>query len=125
MKFAGVNIKEALNMKKVLCAVMLVIVALSGVAFAHGHEERYVREEAARRNMKLISRAEAEKIAAERINERGVRFKDADLDDEDNYYRGRDDFRPVWSLEAVANGQEYDIDVDAVTGEILKFKLDD
>ena len=26
---------------------------------------------------------------------------------------------------AVAGGQEYDIDVDAVTGEILKFKLDD
>ena len=112
-------------MKKLLCAVMVIVLAVSGAAFAHGHEERYVREEAARRNMKLISRAEAEKIATERINERGVRFKDADLDDEDDYYRGRDDFRPVWSLEVVANGQEYDIDVDAVTGEILKFELDD
>ena len=112
-------------MKKVLCAVMLVILALSGVAFADGREERYVRKEAARRNMMLISRSEAERIAASRINQRGVRFKDADLDDEDDYYYGNTDFRPVWSLEAVANGQEYDIDVDAVTGEILKFKLDD
>ena len=113
-------------MKRILCAVMLVIFALSGIAFAHdGHEERYVREEAARRNMKLISRAEAERIAEERINERGVRFKDADLEDEDDYYHCKTDFRPVWSLEAVANGQEYDIDVDSVTGEILKFKLDD
>ena len=124
MKFAGINIKEECNIKKVLCAVMLVILALSGVAFADGREERYVREEAARRNMMLISRSEAERIAASRINQRGVRFKDADLDDEDDYYYGNTDFRPVWSLEAVANGQEYDIDVDAVTGEILKFKLD-
>ena len=112
-------------MKKLLCA-LLVVAALAGLAFAHdGHEERYVREEAARRNMKLITVEEAQRIAAERINERGVRFKDADLEDEDDYHRSRDDFRPVWSLEAVSNGQEYDIDIDAVTGEILKFKLDD
>ena len=112
-------------MKKFLCAVMLVIFALSGAAFSQSYnEEAYVREEAARRNMKLITVEEAERIAEARINERGVRFKDADLEDEDDYYMGKTDFRPVWSLEAVANGQEYDIDVDAVTGEILKFKLD-
>ncbi|MBQ7169266.1 MAG: PepSY domain-containing protein [Synergistaceae bacterium] len=113
-------------MKKLLCAVMAVLVALSGISFAHdGREEQYVRGEAARRNMKLISRSEAERIAAERIHESGIRFKDADLEDDDDYYRSRDDFRPVWSIEAVAGGQEYDIDIDAVTGEILKFKLDD
>ena len=123
-KFAGMNIKGAYNMKKLLCAVMVMVLALSGVSFADGHEERYVREEAARRNMRLISRAEAERIAADRIGGGRVRFKDADLEDEDDYYFGNADFRPVWNLEAVANGQEYDIDVDAVTGEVLKFKLD-
>ena len=111
-------------MRKLLCS-LLVILALSGLAFAHEHEERFVREEASRRNITLITLEEAKRIASERIHERGVRFKDADLEDEDDYYRGRDDFRPVWSLEAVAGGQEYDIDVDAVTGEILKFKIDD
>ncbi|MBR0256792.1 MAG: PepSY domain-containing protein [Synergistaceae bacterium] len=113
-------------MKKILCAVLAMLLAFAGVAFAHdGHEERYVREEATRRNIKLIPLEEAQKIAAEKINERGVRFKDADLEDEDDYYFGKVDFRPVWSLEAVSNGQEYDIDIDAATGEILKFKLDD
>lgn len=113
-------------MKKILCAVLVVVMAFAGIAYAHdGHEEKYVREEAARRDMKLISRAEAERIAAEKINESGVRFKDADLEDEDDYHHSRTDFRPIWSLEAVSNGQEYDIDIDAQTGEILKFKLDD
>ena len=111
-------------MRKLLCA-WLVVLALSGIAVGHEHEERFVREEASRRNMTLITLEDAERIVAERIHERGVRFKDADLEDEDDYYRSRDDFRPVWSLEAVAGDQEYDIDVDAVTGEILKFKLDD
>ena len=112
-------------MKKLLCA-LLVVAALAGLASAHdGHDERYVRDEAARRNMKLITVEEAQRIAAERIHESGVRFKDADLEDEDDYHRSRDDFRPMWSLEAVSNGQEYDIDIDAVTGEVLRFKLDD
>ncbi len=113
-------------MKKILCAVMIVIVALSGIAFGHdGHEERYVREEAARRNMKLITLKEVQRIAIERVGKPGVTFKEIELEDEDDYYTTRQDFRPVWSLEAVANGQKYDIDIDAVTGDILKFKLDD
>ena len=117
-------------MKKILCVVVAVIMALSGVAFAHSvnhhdREEQYAREEAARRNMKLITLEEAQRIAADNIHERDVRFKDADLEDEDDYHRKLGDFRPVWSLEAVSGGQEYDIDIDAVTGEILKFKLDE
>ncbi len=113
-------------MKKILCAVLVVVMAFAGAAFAHGgHEEKFIREEAARRDMRLISLEDAQRIAAEKINESGVRFKDADLEDEDDYHHSRTDFRPIWSLEAVANGQEYDIDIDAQTGEILKFKLDD
>ena len=116
-------------MKK-LCAVLaaVMLLAMCGSAFALRHmdrEEKYVRDEAARRNIKLISLEEAQRIAAEKINESGIRFKDADLEDEDDYHHSRTDFRPIWSLEAVANGQEYDIDIDAQTGEILKFKLDD
>ena len=112
-------------MKKLLCAIMAVLVALSGVAFADGREERYVREEASRRGMTLITEEEAVRIARERIGDFSARVKDADLEDEDDYYRSRDDFRPVWSLELRAGRDEYDVDVDAVTGEILKFKLDD
>lgn len=111
-------------MKKALCFILIVIIAaLSGTAFA-GSEERYVREEAARRNMKLISQEEAVRIARERIGSQNVRVKDADLEDEDDYWNGSD-FRPVWSLELRARRDEYDVDVDAVTGQILKFKIDD
>ena len=111
-------------MRKLLC-VLLVVAVMAGVAFADGREERYVREEASRRGMTLITEEEAVRIARERIGDASARVKDADLEDEDDYYRSRDDFRPVWSLELRAGRDEYDVDVDAVTGEILKFKLDD
>lgn len=112
-------------MKKVLCAVILVIVALSGAAFSQGYnEETYVREEAAKRNMKLITLKEVQRIAIERVGKPGVTFKEIELEDEDDYYTAKGDFKPVWTLEAVAGGQEYEIDIDAVTGEVLKFKLD-
>ena len=114
-------------MKKFLCFVMLAVMTVSfaGIALAGHHDERFVRDEAARRNMTLIPLEEAQRIAREKIGNDNVRFKDADLEDEDDYYRKPADFRPVWSLEAVSGANEYDIDIDAVTGEVLKFKLDD
>ncbi len=112
-------------MKKLLCAVMVIVLAVSGAAFAHGHEERYVREEAARRNMKLITQEEATKIATAQLSAKDVRFKKVELEDEDDYYTQKGDFKPVWTFEAIADGQEYDIDVDAVTGKVLKCQLDD
>ena len=36
-----------------------------------------------------------------------------------------DGFRPVWELEFRAGRDEYDVHVDAVTGQVLKFELDD
>ena len=110
-------------MKKILC--VLLVVAVAGVSFADGRDERYVREEASRRGITLITEEEAVRIARDRLGDNSARVKDADLEDEDDYYRGRDDFRPVWSLELRTGRDEYDIDVDAVTGEILKFKIDD
>ncbi len=114
-------------MKKLLCVflVVLMTVSLAGISLADRREEHYVREEAARRNMRLISSEEAERIAIRKIGGSHVRIKDIDLEDEDDYYRSPSDFRPVWSIEAVSGRDEYDIDVDAVTGEVLKFKLDD
>lgn len=111
-------------MKKILCA-LLVVVTLSGAAFSQGYEEEtYVREEAAKRNMKLITVKEVQRIAIERVGKPGVTFREIELEDEDDYYTAKGDFKPVWTLEAVAGSQQYDIDIDAVTGEVLKFKLD-
>lgn len=111
-------------MKKILCA-LLVVVTLSGAAFSQGYEEEtYVREEAVKRNMKLITVKEVQRIAIERVGKPGVTFKEIELEDEDDYYTAKGDFKPVWTLEAIAGGQQYEIDIDAVTGEVLKFKLD-
>ena len=112
-------------MKK-LCAIMLVVMLFAGTALAHGHHEaQWCREEAARRNITLLSEEEAKRIAEERINERGVRFKEIELDEESDDYPSDSGFRPVYSLECLCPSGEYDIEIDAITGKILKFKLDD
>ena len=110
-------------MKKLFCLV-LVILVLAGIASAHDREERYVREEAARRGMKLLTHSQAQAIVAERVGGT-IRLKEIELEDEADDYPNGTDFRPVYSLEVVSGGREYDAELDAVTGEILKFKLDD
>ena len=71
----------------------------AGVSFAGHHEERYVREEAGRRNMKLITQDEAKSIAAKRIGRDDVRFHEVELDDDGR----RGGFFPVYEIEARAD----------------------
>ncbi|MBQ7216337.1 MAG: PepSY domain-containing protein [Synergistaceae bacterium] len=116
-------------MKK-LCMLLaaVIVLGIAGQAFAHDHhdhEEQYIIEEAARRNITLITSAEARDIAAKRIGSGNVRFKDVELEDEHDDYPNSARFRPVYKIECYAGRNEYDIEIDAVTGKILKFKLDD
>ena len=112
--------------KKVFAVIFCVALGISVCAFANDyHEERYVRSMAAEKNIKLISVEEAERIAQERLNSRNVRFTEMELEDEADDYPNAINFRPVYKLECVHEGREYDIEIDAVTGKILKFKLDD
>ena len=117
-------------MKK-LCVLLVTIIVLGffGQAFAHNdhydHEEQYVIEEAARRDIKLISAAEAKEIAAKCLGSENIRFKEVELEDEHDDYPNPERFRPVYKIECYSGRDEYDIEIDAVTGKILKFKLDD
>lgn len=112
-------------MKK-FCALLtaLILLVFCGESFAD-HEEQYVRTEAERRGVKLLSIEKAKEIAAERIGSGNIRFKDADLEEESDDYPNAQGFRPVYSFECISGSKEYDIEIDAVTGEVLKFKLDD
>ena len=112
-------------MKK-LCALLAVIMVLGicGGALAD-LEEQYVREEAARRNITLLTVEQASDIAVKRIGGGNVRVKDVDLEDEHDDYPNAENFRPVYKLECVAGRVEYDVEIDAVTGKVLKFERDD
>ena len=101
----------------------MVLCMFSGQALA---KDGYnVPKEAERRGIKLITIEQAQQIAIERLGSDKVRFKDMDLDNEADDYPNGTNFRPVYEFECVSNGQEYDFEIDAVTGDILKFKLDD
>ena len=112
-------------MKK-LCALLAVIMVLGicGGAFAD-REEQYVREEAARRNITLLTVEQARDIAVKRIGSDNVRVKDVDLEDEHDDYPNAEKFRPVYKIECVAGRNEYDVEIDAVTGKVLKFERDE
>lgn len=117
-------------MKKI-CVLLAAVIVLGvfGQALAHDdrhdHEEQYVIEEATRRDIKLISAAEAKEIAAKRLGSENIRFKEVELEDEHDDYPSPESFRPVYKIECYSGRDEYDIEIDAVTGKILKFKLDD
>ena len=116
-------------MKK-LCAVLaaVMLLAMCGSAFALRHmdrEEKYVRDEAARRGMKLLTVVEVREIAAKQFEAGNVSVKEVELEDEWDDYPNADRFRPVYKVECYVGRDEYDIDIDAVTGKVLKLKLDD
>ena len=112
-------------MKK-LCALLAVVIVLGicGGALAD-HEGQYVREEAARRNITLITIEQARDIAVNRVGSGNVMVKDVDLEDEAEDYPNAENFRPVYKVECVSGREEYDVEIDAVTGKVLKFKRDD
>ena len=110
-------------MMKKIFALLLLVLVITGCAYAD--ESNFVREEASRRNMKLITLERVRAISSEKIGAKNVSFKEIELDNEADDYPNGTNFRPIYQVECFANGNEYDIDIDAVTGEILKFKLDD
>ena len=107
---------------KIFISGLLAAAVLCVGAFA---EERYVREEAARRNITLITLKEAEQIAMQQLKSRNFRFKESELEDEADDYPNAINFRPVYKFECKSEGREYEIEIDAVTGKVLKFERDD
>lgn len=63
----------------------------------------------------VITQEEAEAIAIQQIP--GASIIEMELDD--------DKGKAVYELEAVKDGYEYDLKIDAVTGSVLKCKIDD
>ena len=112
-------------MKKlcVLLAVVMVLVLACG-AFAD-REEQYTREESAKRGLKLLGVDEAKAIAAKQLGSDNIRYKEVELEEESDDYPNAERFRPVYKIECYAGRDEYNVVVDAVTGEVLKCKLDD
>ena len=111
-------------MKKLCVLLAVMILAVCGQAFAD-REEQFTREEAARRGVKLLSVEDVKAIAAKRLGSENIRYKDVELEEESDDYPNAEKFRPVYKIECYAGRDEYDIVVDAVTGQVLKFKLDD
>ena len=113
--------------RKGIALLLAALMMYAGCAVADDWAEtQWTREQARQRNMTLISEAQARSIAARQFGDRKpLRFKEIELENEADDYPDGTDFRPVYKLECRLDGTEYDVDIDAVTGQVLKFKVDD
>lgn len=85
-----------------------------------------IREEAARRNVAIISVEQAKSEVAKRLPSKYIRYGDIKLDNEADDYPNESNFRPVYKVECVTGiWTEYEFEIDAVTGEMLKVDADD
>ena len=114
-------------MNRKICIVLAFVCALmlSFSALADHSESQYVLEEAARRDMKIITYDQAKEIALQRVKRENARVKEIDLDNEADDYPDGTDFRPVYQIECISGYDKFEVDIDAVTGQVLKFRLDD
>ena len=113
------------QMKRKFCFVLAFVIALVISGFAFADDTQYVLEEAARRDIKIITYDQAKEIALQRVKRENARVKEIDLDNEADDYPDGTDFRPVYQIECISGYDKFEIDIDAVTGQVLKFRLDD
>lgn len=77
-----------------------------------------VQQQAARQTA-TISDVQARDIAAKHSGVGHLTFRSVYLSNEDDY-----GYRPVYQVDAYADGWEYDFDIDAATGQVLSFDKD-
>lgn len=106
-------------------AIVLLLAACGTASADDFFEGHWIREEAKRRGITLISSEQARKIAVDRLGGGDFMLKDLDLDNEADDYPNGTAFRPVYQMELRSGWMEYDVDVDAVTGQVLKVRRDD
>jgi len=70
----------------------------------------------------VISQDEARAIAAQAIgvSESELFFKKVKLDYDDDY-----GYRPIYEIECLYGYTEYELDIDATTGDVLSCRIDD
>ena len=75
----------------------------------------------------IKSQEEVQRIVAQAIStpEGDIYFKKMHTEYEDDYaYQNNGTPLLIYDIEVRANGLEYDIEIDAVTGKVLKVKID-
>lgn len=72
----------------------------------------------------VVDRAAAERIALERVGGGQVTEVEFDRDDDDRDDADERDDRDHWEIEVRNGAADHDVDVDAATGEILDYEID-
>lgn len=90
--------------------------------------EKLDKQTKSQKNLSLITAKEAKEIALnhERIkNSNDIVIRDIDLESKTIFKNNIHMKRPVYDIELLKDAIEYEIHIDAQTGEVLKLKQDD
>ena len=73
------------------------------------------------RRVELITPSEAQDVVRRQLGTRRVRFfGEPELRNKAHDYPVNGDYRPVYEMRCEAQGSRYNVDVDAITGQVLK-----
>ena len=106
-----------------LLALLLVFVLMGTSTEALARSRRKVKHSSSHkeRRVELITPSEAKDVVRRQLGTRKVKFfGDPELKNKAHDYPVNGDYRPVYEMRCEAQGSRYNIDVDAITGQILK-----
>lgn len=143
VKAALLNVFSAAHLKKMAAVAALCASVTAGGAYMYGQQAEahnaakaqaraeMVRSEAAQRGVVLIDEARVRAIAAETVgkaeSELGMWEIKLKARGHDKRHRARAqdaDFSPVYKVECHAGNMEYELRIDAVTGDVLSSKAE-
>ena len=78
-------------------------------------EDKSIRTEASKRKINLIPIAQAQAVSASLIHSNNIKFIEIELTSKSR------DFAPVYKLLCSSGNNVYDIEIDALTGDIISF----
>lgn len=104
-------------MKK-LCVLIVILIGLWYWVYLSG-QNLTIEEKAAKYNVTLLTREEAEKAGFDYLDKRTAVCTGADIIDMSDVNPNASKFMPVWMVKFSTRRNSYEVDIDAISGKLI------
>ncbi|MBQ6772803.1 MAG: PepSY domain-containing protein [Synergistaceae bacterium] len=109
---------------KLLALLLVFVLAGTSTEALAARRRRRIRHDDSShrtRRVELITPSEAQNVVKRQLGTQRVRFfGEPELKNKAHDYPVNGDYRPVYEMRCEAQGSRYNVDVDAITGQVLK-----